>query len=94
VSQGQPNEDRFVAEVRRQAERAQAARHMTFWQGLGVVGSVGWMVSLPAVVGALLGRWIDAHCSSGIFWTLSLLTAGLGLGCLTAWHQTRKELKG
>jgi ATP synthase protein I len=94
VSQGKPTEDPFVREVRRQAERARTGRHLTFWQGLGLVGAVGWMVSLPAVLGALVGRWLDARLASGIFWTLSLLVAGLALGCASGWRHVRRELNG
>jgi ATP synthase protein I len=93
VSQDKP-EDPFVSEIRRQAERARTGRQLSFWQGLGLVGAVGWMVSLPAVLGALLGRWLDARFDSGIFWTLSLLVAGLALGCASAWRHVRRELKG
>jgi ATP synthase protein I len=94
MTQGEPSEDPFVREIRRQAERARAGRHLSFWQGLGLVGAVGWMVSLPAVLGALLGRWIDGYFNSGIFWTLSLLVAGLVLGCASAWRHVRQELNG
>ena len=94
MSQGHRAEDPFVTEVRRQAERARTARHLTFWQGLGLVGAVGWMVSLPTVLGALLGRWLDARFASGIFWTLSLLVLGLAIGCAGAWRHVRRELNG
>ena len=56
---------------------ARPASSMTFWRGLGLVGSVGWMVVLPALLGAFLGRWIDRRSGTGIFWTLSLLFVGL-----------------
>lgn len=92
MSQQKPDEDRFVREIRRQAERARAARHLTFWQGLSLVGAVGWMVSLPAVVGAMVGRWIDARYGTGVFWTLSLLALGLALGCASAWRSVRREI--
>ena len=51
------------------------------------------MVSLPPVLGALLGRWLDVRYASGIFWTLSLLVAGLLLGCASAWRHVNEELK-
>ena len=60
--------------------------------GLAAVGAVGWMVSLPAVLGALAGRWLDVRFASGIFWTLSLLVGGLFLGCATAWRHVRQEM--
>ncbi len=59
------DEDPFVREIRRQAERAGASQHMTFWQGLSLVGSVGWMVVVPALLGAFLGRWIDRRIGHG-----------------------------
>lgn len=86
------DEDPFVAEVRRQAERVRRGRGIDFWRGLGLVGAVGWMVSLPAVAGALLGRWLDGRYHSGVFWTLSLLFFGLALGCLSAWRHVQQEL--
>jgi ATP synthase protein I len=87
------NDERFVQEVRRQAERRCRQRTLGFWQGLGLVGAVGWMVALPAVAGALGGRWLDRHYGSGIFWTLGLLVAGVALGTLSAWRHVARELK-
>ncbi len=86
------DEDPFVREVRRQAERAQAPQHLTFWQGLNLVGSVGWMVVLPTLLGAFAGRWIDSRAATGVFWTLSLLFTGVVLGCATAWRHVHREL--
>ncbi len=86
-------DEQFLREIRRQAERGRTARHLNFWQGLGLVGAVGWMVSVPAVAGALLGRWLDWFTQGGIFWTLSLLLLGLFLGCASAWRHVRRELK-
>lgn len=90
-----PNpEEPFVTEIRRQAERVRSGRRLSFWQGLGLIGTIGWMVSLPAVLGAFLGRWLDSRYSSGVFWTLSLLVLGVSLGCFTAWRHAQQELKG
>jgi ATP synthase protein I len=86
------DEEPFVREVRRQAERARARQHLTFWQGLNLVGSVGWMVVLPALLGAFAGRWIDARERTGVFWTLSSLFLGLVLGCTSAWRHVGREL--
>jgi ATP synthase protein I len=86
------DEDPFVREIRRQAERAQVSQRLTFWQGIGLVGSVGWMVALPTLIGAFLGRWIDARAGTGIFWTLSLLGVGLVAGCAGAWRHVAEGL--
>jgi ATP synthase protein I len=86
------NGNHFVKEVRRQAERARRGQQMSFWQGLGLIGAVGWMVVLPALVGAFAGRWLDQHFEKGIFWTLSLLVIGLALGCYSAWRHVKGQL--
>lgn len=89
-----PDEDDFLRAVGKQAERRQEGRRQGVWQGLAQVGTVGWMVALPAVGGAFLGRWIDDRFRTGVFWTLSLLTIGLLVGCLAAWRAMNRELKG
>jgi ATP synthase protein I len=89
----QSDDERFVRAVRRQVKRVQHHRPLSFWEGLGLVGAVGWMVCLPAVGGALLGRWLDGHYASGIFWTLLLLLLGLGLGAASAWRHVQRELR-
>jgi len=92
MTEPERDEDPFVAEVRRQAERAGRARHLNFWQGLGLVGSVGWIVAVPAVAGAFLGRWLDARFATHVFWTLSLLFVGVTLGSVSAWRQIKREM--
>jgi ATP synthase protein I len=92
MSTPQGPEDPFVSEIRRQAARASGSNRPAFWRGVAAVGSVGWMVSLPAVLGALAGRWLDVRFASGIFWTLSLLVGGLFLGCATAWRHVQQEM--
>jgi ATP synthase protein I len=92
VSTPGPNGDDFVREVGKQADRRKANRGRSVWQGISQVGTVGWMVVLPAVGGAFLGRWVDARYATGIFWTLSLLTAGLVVGCAAAWRAMNREL--
>lgn len=88
-----PDGDDFVREVGKQADRRRLARDRGVWQGLAQVGTVGWMIALPAVGGALLGRWIDGRYGTGIFWTLSLLTVGLAFGCVTTWRTMNRELR-
>ncbi|HEY0287112.1 MAG TPA: AtpZ/AtpI family protein [Pseudomonas sp.] len=71
--------------------KAQRQVSRTVWSGLGMMGLVGWSVSLPTLLGAGLGFWLDKHYPGGHSWTLALLALGLGLGCLNAWHWVAKE---
>ncbi len=61
------------------------------WFGLGMMGLIGWSVSVPTLLGAALGIWLDAHHPGAHSWTLALLMAGLMIGCLNAWHWVAKE---
>lgn len=57
----------------------------------GMMGLVGWSVAVPTLLGAALGFWLDKHYPGSHSWTLMLLAAGLGLGCINAWHWVIKE---
>lgn len=77
---------------RRRARRARrGAEPPTLVESLSVAGVLGWTVVLPALAGAFAGRWLDRRFSSGVFWTLGLLMAGLVLGCLMAWRRIRDQ---
>ena len=63
------------------------------WFGLGMMGMIGWSIVLPTLLGVALGRWLDVNHPGSYSWTLMLLSAGLALGCLNAWHWIMKEEK-
>ena len=63
------------------------------WSGLGLSGLIGWSVTVPTLLGAALGLWLDKHHSGQHSWTLALLVAGLAIGCLNAWHWVAEEEK-
>jgi ATP synthase protein I len=56
-------------------------------------GLIGWSVTIPTVLGAALGIWVDKHYPSTVSWTLMLLLLGLIIGCLDAWHWVASEYK-
>jgi ATP synthase protein I len=72
---------------------ARRTEHLGTWFGLGMMGTIGWTVTIPTLLGVILGIWIDARWPSSISWTLVLLIGGLLLGCVNAWlwiaHQQR-----
>lgn len=86
----------FEKKIGRQEQRKLKARgrqDRSVWQGLGMMGMVGWSVAVPVLIGVALGVWIDAHYRSGYSWTLMLLLAGVILGGINAWHWVKKERK-
>ena len=91
---GPANWDEFADTVGEKEERKLKARRdkmRTPWFWAGVFGLVGWSVSMPTVLGILLGVWIDRRWPSQVSWTLMLLLFGVGLGCLNAWFWVTRE---
>jgi ATP synthase protein I len=84
----------FSREVGKQEARriiALGKAEKSIWFGFGMSGLVGWSIALPAVLGALLGLWIDKRYPSSHSWTLALLAAGLIMGCWNAWNWVNNE---
>jgi ATP synthase protein I len=89
-------ETTFSRQVGAQAARKLEARRRapkSVWFGLGMSGLVGWSVTIPTLIGAALGIWVDKRYSSQYSWTLMLLFMGLIIGCLNAWLWVQSEYK-
>ena len=87
-------EPSFSRQIGAQAARklnAQRTAARSVWFGLGMSGLVGWSVTVPALLGAALGIWVDKHYPSSFSWTLMLLLIGLIIGCLSAWRWVHSE---
>jgi ATP synthase protein I len=93
---GRASEAEFHEKVGDKADRklrARRERARSLWFGLGTFGMVGWSIAIPAVIGALVGRWIDANWPGPISWTLVLLLVGLAVGCFNAWRWVCQEME-
>ena len=87
-------EETFQQEVaRKAARRARAERDtdQSVWFSLGLFGLVGWSVAVPTLLGIALGVWIDERWPGRVSWTLTLLFAGIALGCANAWYWVKQE---
>lgn len=85
---------RLVGIKARRKRKAPPDDSPTIWHGLSLFGIVGWTVVVPTLAGAALGVWLDKHAPAPLSWTLTLLLAGLVLGCIMAWvwvKQTDQE---
>jgi ATP synthase protein I len=93
---GSKPEQRLSQEVGAKAARKLKAQRNPapgVWFGLGMMGLIGWSVTIPTLLGAALGLWLDRHYPGPHSWTLALLVAGLAIGCFNAWHWVAKEDK-
>ncbi len=59
--------------------------------GLGVFGIIGWAISIPTLLGILLGVYLDKNFPMDFSWTLTLLFLGVVVGCLNAWHWIKEK---
>jgi ATP synthase protein I len=94
MKQEPENHERLGEAVRIRRERRarwQREGERPIGQNLAMIGALGWTIVVPALAGIFAGRWLDRRFESGIFWTLSLLTAGLTLGCTLAWKRIKSE---
>ena len=90
-----PTDDPMLEAVtrrQRRKERDRAEGRRGIGGALGTFGIVGWSVAVPTLLGVALGGWIDAQVASDRSWTLTLLIAGVVVGCVNAAYWVRKEV--
>lgn len=83
--------EQIVAIKERRRLRARRSENRSVWFGLGMFGVIGWSIAVPMVLGIAVGLWIDSQVRTERSWTLMLMVAGLGIGCLNAWTWIRRE---
>lgn len=88
-----PAEQRMIRQVgERQAQAARGRKEKQgMWKSIAILGTVGWSVTIPTVVGVALGVWLDRHWPARFSWTLTLLTVGLAIGCVNAWLRIKEQ---
>lgn len=90
-SDGEPPLASAVGNKAARKLRARKQDDTGVWFGLGMMGLIGWSITVPTLLGAGLGIWLDKHHPASHSWTLALLMAGLVLGCWNAWRWVAKE---
>jgi ATP synthase protein I len=86
-------QDRFSHEIEASGRKLAAARkaRTTVWRYAALLGAGGWLLVVPVVGGAYLGRWLDGRgVGGGQSWTLTLILLGLGLGIYNFWSYYRR----
>ena len=82
---------RAIGDSAERKARARSESRHGIWFGLGMFGLIGWAVAVPTLVGVALGVWLDKVMPAGFSWTVTLLFAGVVLGCWNAWFWLLKE---
>ena len=94
MNEPEGNHERLSEAIRTRQERRdrwQREGERSLGQNLAMIGALGWTIVTPTLIGVFAGRWLDRHFSSGIFWTLGLLVAGLAVGCALGWKRIHGE---
>jgi ATP synthase protein I len=88
-----PAAERLVREVESRQQRMISARSRRGgdWDSIAILGTIGWSVVAPTLVGVALGVWIDHHWPSRFSWALILMISGLMLGSANAWLRIRRD---
>lgn len=81
---------RDVAAKQQRMLRARAERKAN-WSAITILGVVGWSIVLPTLAGVGIGVWLDQRWPARYSWSVTLLIAGLALGCVGAWLRIRED---
>lgn len=87
------DDEKLKQRVERQAKRMRQAEkdEPTLMAQTVYLGTLGLVFVLPVIVGAYLGRWLDAQLAGySVRWTLSLIFVGLVVGGVNAWMMIRE----
>jgi ATP synthase protein I len=79
-----------ISAIERLEQRAASTRGRNLWVSVSRVGTLGWLIALPIVGGALLGHLIDLRLGTRMTFTLALLLLGLLLAGYALWRHTRE----
>ncbi len=82
-----------VSDKEKRKLKALKENKKSVWFGLGMMGIIGWSVTVPAILGAGLGIWLDKKYPQSFSWTLTCLIAGLIGGIVIAWYWVTREDK-
>ena len=74
MSNGNHGSENLRRAVRLREEREERWRkegERPLWQNLSMFGSLGWLIVIPALLGVVLGRWLDTRFDTGITFTIT-----------------------
>jgi ATP synthase protein I len=88
-------EKKFAKDIGKSAKELMEARKEkgTFWHYAYVLGVGGWLLALPIVGGAYLGKYLDKKIGaiSGISWTITFIIIGVAAGFYNLWYTFMKR---
>ena len=88
-----PEAARMIRDVGAAQERIERGRGQknNILGSIAILGVVGWSVTLPTVLGVVLGVWMDRRWPGRFSWALTLMMLGLAIGCTSAWFRIKGD---
>jgi ATP synthase protein I len=86
----------LAAQIEQQARQHQRSGHErvgNLWQQVARVGTLGWMIVLPIVAGAVLGHMLDRAFDTGVRWALALMFVGVVAGGYSLWRAMQEGVE-
>jgi ATP synthase protein I len=84
------NDKKFSDDIEKSAKELMKARKEkgTFWHYAYILGVGGWLLVIPIVAGAYLGKYLDRKISGSgsISWTLTFIIIGIAVGIYNIWY--------
>ncbi|WP_259783078.1 AtpZ/AtpI family protein [Aestuariispira ectoiniformans] len=90
-----PNHDkdemqRAVQLRRKRRETWHKEGERSLWANLSMIGSFGWLIVVPTLLGVAAGRWLDRTFETGIFFSGALIFLGVTVGAYLVWKRINK----
>jgi ATP synthase protein I len=84
---------KFSEDIERSARDLEKGRRerSAFWHYAYVLGVGGWLLAIPVVAGAYIGRYLDRFRAGDISWTITCIIIGLASGIYNIWHFLMKR---
>jgi ATP synthase protein I len=88
-----PEAARMIRDVGAAQERIERGRGQknNILGSIAILGVVGWSVTLPTILGVVLGVWMDRRWPGRFSWALTLMMLGLAIGCTSAWFRIKGD---
>jgi len=83
--------EKAVAERKRREEQWEKEGERSIWQNLSMIGALGWLIVVPTLLGAFLGRWLDDLFETDVFFSGSLIFLGACLGGVMIWKRMNEK---
>jgi|CXWL01.1.fsa_nt_gi ATP synthase protein I len=88
------DDDSLRQALTRQIRRLREARRAGLVGVLLTGGTAGLLLVVPLVLGAYLGRWIDARATGySVGWTVNLILLGLAIGAYNVYRFFKDQFK-